>query len=353
MFVSLFLLFNLRTEPSCLPGTRIARENYSIATEIILIVEQTFVNGPDVEKFFSMIFDVHSGLLKKNVGQNSTCPNHVSLVEFGIPSNSARNSVKKTGLMIQALDNATSVKLQNWQSGRHRADAYQAIWFALDNVLLRPSSTSACKRSRHIILIADEDRKIGYTFRTFTRQMLIHRLSKEHVKLHALIDSRFTVPDVQDVIGRSDSVGYSQSHTEDSCAEIHPNVKHTGAFGQTHGDFIELAIALNGTAWDRYHLNSEPRRKAMACMLATLTVSGLKHPGEYCTRCTCDVNGNEQCSTESSSKPGQCFCEHAREMVSETQCAVYCKMVNFRLEYNHLKYSLFTRTLWCAELYQQ
>ena len=309
-----------------------------MAIEVILIVEQTHFNEKDVENFISMISDINTGVLIKNVGRNSTCPNHVSLVGFGIKTDSTRNFARTIGLSIQDLDNATNVQLRKWLSGLGAFDAYQAMKFALDNVLLRPSSTPACKRSRHMILLTGADRKVESSETAYiTKQHLIDRLLTEDIELHTVINSRFRIPDVDDILGRAGSVGYSQSQAADTCVEIHRKVENGAAYGQTNHDFTELALAVNGTAWDVYQLHSEPRRQAMACVLAAVTTSALIQPGEYCRTCICDDYGNFQCSREASSNPGQCYCEYARGTVSYTQYAVcVCIATNTCLHHSNV-----------------
>ena len=316
--VFFFPFFRLQPDSSCSAGAngvRLEVEVQQVATDIILIVEQSDFMEQLVMDFMSIIRDVDSILLDQDIGRNSTCANHVSLVGFAMGKRSPWLYTGANGITVQHLTNVTNSLLQNWFSGSEASDGYQAIKFALDNIQLRPSSTAGCKRSRNMILMSDDDRTVRVGYANVTRRQLIERLSAEHFKLHTVINSRFMLPDVKDVIGRYGTMGYVQSDASTSCFTAYPGVENARPYRNTTRDYTDFALALNGTAWDIYQLNSEPRRKVMACALATASTSDLKLPGEYCTKCTCDVNGNEQCSSEASSNPGQCYCEHAGNKV--------------------------------------
>ena len=323
-----FLLFDFHTDSTCSPamdGIPPVTEIQNVATEIILIVEErlsSYTRSP-MEYFTAMIDDVNSRLLMKKVGQNSTCANHISLVGFG--ERSTRYSLRRREealLRTQEFINSTGIQLRKLLFDSEVSDVYRAIRFSMDSVLLQPSSTFGCKRSRHMILLTGEDRNFGDVDVELTRQDLMHLLLEEDTKLHIMTESYFTVPGVENILGRGASVGYSQSHTANSCVEIHSNVENDKVYEQTSRDFAKLAMALNGTVWDKDYLSSEPSRQSIACGLATLIASDLKHHREYCKKCTCDVNGNKQCTKESPSNPGQCYCEYADHTVSDTQHAV-------------------------------
>ena len=268
-----------------------------------------------------MIEDVYSRLLQRNIGTSPTCRNHLMAVGFGPSRSSPQLYTAVNGTVIDDLGRVASHLSQNASESSSTADGYQAIQYALDNIRLRPSSTVGCKRSRNMILLSDEDRIVPDGYPAVTRGQLFHRLSAESIKLHTVIYSSFLIPDVVNVIGRSASAGFSLADTSKSCFQTHPSVRNNAPFGDTTRDYTELALALDGTAWDINQLNSEPARKSMACALATVTSSGLKAPGEYCITCACSGSGDEKCSSQPASAPGRCNCEQVGYTVSLSQGA--------------------------------
>ena len=196
-----------------------------------------------------MVPALQHALFKFGIGQYPSTPNLFGLVQFG------KWSVK-TGHLSQILtlgDGKIMYPLSKFEGVMQllrkdlqgiMEDGYQAIHHALKNIQLR----NADNIGRMLILITNEERDEAPDAKELSRERIKSFLFENDFVLHVIVNNRFFA-------GGHLAFGVNSSmwaFVENYLRGINqlPGAHFGPAYYTTQRDYTELALELNGTAWD-------------------------------------------------------------------------------------------------------
>ena len=194
---------------------------------------------------------LENAFLALGIGSTPSAPNLYGLVGYGRAETSSLNgqlghvfSFKdgRTMAPFSDFEQVTSQLLEDNQGSEE--DGYQAIEHALENIALRNTPNVRGV----LILVSDEDRDVSSEGQGITRESIQTYLKEKQFVLHVIVENSFIANGMLAlginstrwafVVNDNDDVVESQG------VQIGPGYRGTRA------DYTELALDLNGTAWD-------------------------------------------------------------------------------------------------------
>ena len=188
-------------------------------------------------------------LLNLGIGQCSSTPNLYGLVGFG-KWNYVHGHLSHTltlgdgNTMYPLSDFERVLQLLEIYYSSMIEDGYEGIDHALKNITLR----NADDIGRIMILITDEERDDATGAKELSRERIKTFLLEKQIVLHVIVNNRFMVGQHQAFGVNSSMWAFVKSHHN---GVIALRGAHFGeALYTTQRDYTQLALELNGTAWD-------------------------------------------------------------------------------------------------------
>lgn len=232
-----------------------------ITADILVAVDESGSMATEHAWLPGMIQDLESGLLSKNIGTSTS--NQYGLIGFG--ANGSADGIHDTinsaieephkhpvggGDFGSAGDFATATGGLVTTGGEE--DGWWALDYGINNYSFRSDS------ARNFILVTDEDRddqmsEAGLT--SVTSSGLLASLTGMSALLNVVVDASFECADSTTALGiDATGTGYvadgSGGYT--TCA----GASAVGGFGTTIADYVDLALATGGAAWDLNQLRN-------------------------------------------------------------------------------------------------
>ena len=193
--------------------------------------------------------DLQRDLLNLGIGQHPSTPNLYGLVGFGKwryvhghLSHTLTLGDSKTMYPLSEFERV--LQLLEIDSASMIEDGYEAIHHALKNITLR----NAENIGRIMILITDEERDEATGAKELSRERIKTFLLEKQIVLHVIVNNRI-------IVGGHPAFGMNSSMW--AFVEIHPSgiialpgAQFGAALYTTQRDYAQLALELNGTAWD-------------------------------------------------------------------------------------------------------
>ncbi len=218
-----------------------------IAADVMMVVDESGSMSGEHAWLGSMATSLESGLTGAGVGSGAT-PNRYGLVGFGAASSHGEQGHKHT---VGSGDMGSAADLSAATSGLvlsgYREDGWQAIDFALGNYDFNTNSAI------NFILVTDEER--ANTDGSITYNSVLSGLKKYNALLNAVVNAQFICGDQTRALGiDSKGNGYvadgNGGYT--TCTGAHA----TWGSGTTISDYVDLALATGGAAWDLNQLRA-------------------------------------------------------------------------------------------------
>jgi von Willebrand factor type A domain len=174
------------------------------------------------------------------LGGDASAEHRYGLVEFLDTTHLVRFD---GGALGDAADVAAA--LRGLRTGGGQEDGYRALHAALQR--FAPMHSQAM----NVLLVSNEDRDA--VAGALAAQSIAAELAGADVRVDALVNVRFRCDDGREALGmRSGGAGYvAGADATELCSGVHP--EETIPAGQTTvADYVELALASGGTAWNIY-----------------------------------------------------------------------------------------------------
>ena len=178
-------------------------------------------------------------------------------------------------------------------------DGYTGIDFALNNIVSRVGTAKV------IIFVTDEDRSILRL--DLSREVIQQRLIREGFLLNVVVNQGF-LSDAQD--NNSHALGLNGNGTAYTFDRNDPNLFSSQeggvrnpnpgfGFGTTYRDYVELAFATGGVAWDLNQLREQGVfAEAFTNAFTQVKVDEVMTVSRVCFSCYCAPQGSQQCTLE-------------------------------------------------------
>ncbi|WJW75124.1 PEP-CTERM sorting domain-containing protein [Thiohalobacter sp. IOR34] len=216
-----------------------------VAADVVAVVDESGSMSGEHSWLGGMITSLETGLVANNVGSGAT-PNRYGLTGYGgggahyLPH---QHAVDGGGLGTASGFSAATGTLVT--SGGTE-DGWRGINYAMTNYSFNANSAV------NIILVTDEDR--DNTDNAITYSTVLADLKRKNALLNAVVAASFSC-DAGRALGiDSKGNGYiaDGSGGFTTCA----NGVATGGFGTTIADYVNLALATGGAAWDLSQLRA-------------------------------------------------------------------------------------------------
>ena len=197
------------------------------------------------------VWGLEDAFLALGIGLTPSTPNLYGLVGYGRAETSSRNG--QLGHVFSFKDGRTMAPYSDFEQVRSQLlednqgseeDGYQAIEHALENIELRNTPNVR----RVLILVSDEDRDVSSEGQGITRESIQTYLNEKQFVLHVIVENSFIANGMLALGINSTRWAYVVNDNgdvvESQGAQIGPG------YGGTRIDYTELALDLNGTAWD-------------------------------------------------------------------------------------------------------
>ena len=273
------------------------------AADIIFVVDESGSMAMEHEWLRTEVDLLDRGLQLRGVGVGSR-RNLFALVGFG---RNSRNGI--AGIVISPLatpEEFVRASADLMLSGLFE-DGYSAIDHALRNI--QPRADTA----RQVILITDEERDILRS--DLTRDVIAERLAASGFILNAVVNQGFLYDSQND---RSFALGLSGNGTAYYLDETSPDLFATSSggivnpsplfgFETTVEDYVELAFAVGGLAWDLNQLRLQGIfAEAFTNAFTEVKIQEVTGVFRQCSRCTC-VPPQPVCTLLSGISGEDCF----------------------------------------------
>ena len=174
-------------------------------------------------------------------------------------------------------------------------DGYAAIDYALENIVGRPGT------AKQLILITDEDR--GVIRFDLTRDTIENRLKDTGYVLNVVVNQGFQITspgNTSFALGVNSEAAYifdpfsSNFFSTASASSVIPSDEFR--FGNTFEDYVELALAVGGAAWDLNQLREQGLlARAFTNSFSETKVEEVMTTFNFCFECLCK-SSREICS---------------------------------------------------------
>lgn len=211
-------------------------------SNVVFIVDESGSMGGEQDFLANTVIDqLDQGLSDAGVTSRS-----YGVVGYGGPNSGTPRLVQSGG----GLENAATTKtnLQSLVTSGGFEDGFAAIDFALNNLSFTAGAAI------NFILVTDEDRDVTSGL-GLTVQSIQNSLTSANILLNAVVSNSFSSDNSLSALGiDSDGTAYvangSGGFNEDTGGTA------GGGFGTTTADYVDLAIATGGAAWDLNQLRA-------------------------------------------------------------------------------------------------
>ena len=251
-----FIIFTLCLPASCTRPPAILYQppfiiNGSSAADVVVVMDESLFMEFEHNTIDGAMVELEEAFLALGIGSTPSTPNLYGLVGYGRAETSSLNG--QLGHVFSFKDGTTMAPIYDFEQVRSQLrednqgseeDGYQAIKHALENIELRNTPNVR----RVLILVSDEDRDVSSEGQGITRESIQAYLNEKQFVLHVIVANSFIANGMPALGINSTRWAFVVNDTDDVVesqgAQIGPGYEGTAV------DYTELALDLNGTAWD-------------------------------------------------------------------------------------------------------
>ncbi|OAG26935.1 vWA domain-containing protein [Thermodesulfatator autotrophicus] len=216
------------------------------AVDLIFVVDESGSMGGEHTWLSQMVEDLEQALL--NVGVGTTIPNRYALVGFGGDNTHEPGHKHLVGGGdwgdVNDIKNAFSSLLTNGLT----EDGYDGMEVALTEYDFRANAAV------NVILVTDEDRDV--LDRNLDYNSILSLFQQKNALLNVVVNHTFFNSDnTQRALGITSSSSFIADGTGGYTEDTNGYILGSG-YGTTYDDYVALALALDGAAWDLNILRS-------------------------------------------------------------------------------------------------
>ena len=228
----------IASDPYCAVVQDPKEDNVAFADVVAIVDESGSMSGEHrwIGEFISKL---EQGLVEQNIGEED--PNLYGLVGFERYPREITVGGAKMGLASEFVTAADQLRLYGGTE-----DGWRSIKHVIDTYPLRDEG------ARNLILITDEDR--DYTM-YISYDAILAQLLANNILLNAVVNARFTCGNGQSALG-VDYTGTGYVADGSGGYTTCNNARATSGFGSTISNYVNLALATSGAAWDLNYLRS-------------------------------------------------------------------------------------------------
>jgi len=216
-----------------------------IAADVVAVVDESGSMAGEHAWLGGMITSLESGLIANGVGSGAT-PNRYGLTGYGGSSSHLNPHMHLVGGSALGPAANFGAAAGTLVTNGGTEDGWRGISYALNNYNFNANSAV------NIILVTDEDR--DNTDASITYNSVLGDLTRKNALLNAVVDASFTC-DAGAALG-IDSKGNGYVADGSGGFNLCANGTATGGFGSTIADYVNLALASGGAAWDLNQLRA-------------------------------------------------------------------------------------------------
>ena len=292
---------------------RVEGASEGLAADILLVVDESRSMGGEHRWLPDMVRNLETQLRSSGIGTFSDLPNRYGLVGYGRrqPIEYARVLATRTGRTLFSAAEYSQANDQLIADDQGRIeDGYQAIDHALTELPYRKGSNIA----RNIILITDEDRDVITQGATLTRESMKTTLESLGFILNVVVDNTFSGYGFNALGVDSNNISYIEEPNGQFRRETR-DVRIGKGYSGTRQDYTELALALNGAAWDINILREGSNgADSFTAAIVEVKTQEIRKQLTLCRRCICQLDGNLICLPMLNQQ--ECLCRYNKGQVS-------------------------------------
>lgn len=223
----------------------IAPAVYAQSADIVTVVDESGSMAGEHAWLPNMIIALEGGLQTAGLGDGAD-PNQYGIVGFGTGSHAQFQAPHQH--LVGGSEWFSAGAYGSAQPSLIPSGGYEDGWEAIDYALNTPTYRQGS--ATNIILVTDEDRDFGYpTNNGLTYEGMLNTLVANDALLNVVVNASFQCGDGSVALGMDSSgTGYvadgSGGYT--TCA----GAVAVDGFGTTIPDYVNLALASGGAAWD-------------------------------------------------------------------------------------------------------
>ena len=249
------------------------------AADIVFVVDESGSMAKEHDWIKAAVLQLESSLEAQGVGVGNRA-NQYALVGFAAPEESEIAGRLLTDLTTPAGFAAAASGLS--LDGSYE-DGYSGMEYALNHVSVRDST------SRIMVLVTDEDRSVLDPL--LTNDTIKQRLADAGFVLNVVVNQGL-------LLGSSFALGINQNNTvyvydntrTDLYSTINGAIRYPRfySYGNTFHDYIDLALQLNGAAWDINELRlGGVYSEAFTNSFVNAKVNEVMSVYRFCFSCSC------------------------------------------------------------------
>lgn len=257
------------------------------AADVVFVVDESGSMAGEHSWIGAVVLQLQSSLEAQGVGVGDRA-NQYALVGFAAP-----DIAEIAGRLLTDFTSPAGfvAALSSLSLDGSYEDGYSGMAYALDHVSVRVNT------SRIMILVTDEDRSVLDT--TLTNDIIGKRMEEAGFVLNVVVNQGFFT-------GSSFALGVGQNSTaylyDDTRTSLYSTVSgdiqypRYYSYGNTFHDYIELALGLNGAAWDVNQLRlGGVYSEAFTSSFVNVKVAEVMSVYRSCLVCSC-LPPNKMCS---------------------------------------------------------
>ncbi|TCW37119.1 VWA domain-containing protein [Marichromatium gracile] len=219
--------------------------------DIAILIDESGSMGGEQAWLSGAISSLESQLISHGIGDGTDGENRYALIGFGASSSGQTGGV---GIDDQARENDTWMSAGTFGSATGNLvtsggteDGYSAIDYFLDNYTPRADA------ALNVILITDEDR--DNTNSALDYSSILGDLNSINAMLNVVVEADFGTQTVGNLLG-FDSQGTGYQADGNGGFTMLSGASALNGYGSTIPDYVDLALATKGAAWDLNQLRA-------------------------------------------------------------------------------------------------
>ncbi|AHF02864.1 hypothetical protein MARPU_02520 [Marichromatium purpuratum 984] len=219
--------------------------------DVAIIIDESGSMGGEQAWLPSAISSLENQLVTHGIGDGTDGNNRYALIGFGSRYSGQTGGV---GIDDQARENDTWMSAGTFGSATgnlvasgSREDGYSAIDYFLDHYTPRKDA------ALNVILITDEDR--DNTNNTLDYNSILGDLNSVDAMLNVVVNAEFGSQGIDDLLGL-DSQGTGYQADGNGGFTTLSGASASSGDGTTIADYVDLALATKGAAWDLNQLRA-------------------------------------------------------------------------------------------------
>ena len=257
------------------------------AVDVVMVVDESKSMDEEHAWIAGMVNDLEMTLKSFGIGVSPLLPNLFGIIGFGRGESAHPNGylahtfTSHDGREMLPINDFVQVSmLLKADVDGSVEDGYQAIEHALNTIDFRTNQNIG----RVMILISDEDRDNTPQGKSLSRERIRSHLMEKQMALHVIVDNTFEANGTT-ALGVN-STGWAFLQGDKGIVTNAPGAQLGRGYAETRRDYTELALEVNGTAWDNNLVQKGGETtQALTSAFTRFVASNTYELGANCKRC--------------------------------------------------------------------